>query len=78
MDECPAVWLTRRRASDLLVPGNDFWIFDDRLVLFNHFAGDGSSGDKELREEPAVIKLCASAFEAVWDRAVPHGEYELR
>lgn len=58
-------WLTRQHASDLCLPGNDFWIFDDRLVLFNHFAGDGSSGDKELREEPAVITLCASAFEAV-------------
>lgn len=57
-------WLPRRRASDLSLPGNDFWVFDDRLVLFNHFAGDGSSGDKELREEPAVITLCASAFEA--------------
>lgn len=71
-------WLPRRRTSDLCLPGNDFWVFDNRLVLFNHFAGDGSSGDKELREEPAVINLCASAFEAVWERAVPHQEYELR
>jgi hypothetical protein len=68
-------WLPRRLASDLALPGNDFWLFDDRLVLFNHFAGDGSSGDKELREEPAVITLCASAFEAVWDRAIPHDDY---
>jgi len=71
-------WLARRGGSDLCLPGNDFWVLDDRLVLFNHFAGDGSSGDKELRDEPAVITLCASAFEAVWDRAVPHQDYELR
>jgi hypothetical protein len=44
-------------------------------VLFNHFAGDGSSGDKELRDEPDVIKLCSSAFEAVWARATPHEQY---
>lgn len=71
-------WLPRRRASDLCLPGNDFWVFDERLVLFNHFAGDGSSGDKEVRDEPGVIKLCVAAFEAVWERAVPHHEYELR
>lgn len=70
-------WLARRQASDLALPGNDFWVFDDRLVLFNHFAGDGSSGDKELRDEPGVIKLCLTAFEAVWQRAVPHEEYRL-
>ncbi|MFI7449968.1 DUF6879 family protein [Nonomuraea sp. NPDC049714] len=71
-------WLPRRHASDLCLPGNDFWLFDDRAVLFNHFAGDGSSGDKELRAEPSVIKLCAAAFEAVWERAIPHEDYELK
>ena len=35
-------WLSRRRASDLCLPGNDFWVFDDRLVRFHHFAGDRS------------------------------------
>ena len=34
-------WLPRRRASDLALPGNDFWVFDDRLVRFGYFAGDG-------------------------------------
>ena len=31
-------WLPRRRASDLCLPGNDFWVFDDRLVRFGYFA----------------------------------------
>jgi hypothetical protein len=70
-------WLTRRRASDLCLPGNDFWVFDKRVVRFNHFAGDGSSGDKEMRDEPAVVELCASAFEAVWERAIDHRDYRL-
>ena len=29
-------------------------------------------------DEPVVTKQCAAAFEAVWERAVPHGEYQLR
>ena len=48
----------------------DFWLFDGAAVLFNYFSGDGAAAGTELRDEPAVVKLCASAFEAVWDRAV--------
>jgi hypothetical protein len=70
-------WLSRQHASDVALPGNDFWLFDGTAVLFNYFSGDGAPAGTELRDEPAVVKLCAAAFEAVWDRAVPHGEYRL-
>ena len=68
-------WLPRRRASDLALPGNDFWLFDDRLVRFGHFAGDGEFICDELADDPAAVRLCAAAFEAVWNRAIPHEEY---
>ncbi|MDP4501089.1 DUF6879 family protein [Nonomuraea turcica] len=68
-------WLPRRQASDLALPGNDFWVFDNTLIRFHHFAGDGSILDDELCDDPAVARLCTSAFEAVWERAVNHAEY---
>ncbi|MFI1679294.1 DUF6879 family protein [Streptomyces sp. NPDC020607] len=71
-------WLPRRRASDLALPGNDFWLFDDTLALFLHFTGDGElspEGDEERSCAPEVVQLCRTAFEAVWERAVPHEEY---
>ncbi|WP_344326818.1 DUF6879 family protein [Streptomyces macrosporus] len=71
-------WLSRRRASDLALPGNDFWVFDDRLVRFGYFAGDGTYLGQEVLDDPAVVKLCSSAFEAVWERAVDHREYQPR
>ncbi|MFC7219207.1 DUF6879 family protein [Streptomyces polyrhachis] len=71
-------WLPRRRASDLCLPGNDFWLIDDRLIRWNHFTGDGASAGGEMSEDPAAVKLCASAFEAVWERAVPHEDYQIR
>ncbi|MER5866185.1 DUF6879 family protein [Kitasatospora sp. NPDC002040] len=70
-------WLPRRLASDLALPGNDFWLFDGRLVRFNHFTGDGTSAGPEIRDEPAVAKLCQDAFEAVWERAIPHQQYTV-
>jgi len=69
-------WLPRRRASDLCLPGNDFWVFDGRLVRFGHFAGDGEFLDHDLTDDPAVAGLCAAAFEAVWQRATDHAGYQ--
>jgi hypothetical protein len=72
-------WLPRRQATDLLLPGNDLWIFDGTQVLFNHFsgAGDWSEPGMELRTEPEIVKQCSDAFEAIWERAIPHAQYEI-
>ncbi|MFF7360708.1 DUF6879 family protein [Streptomyces sp. NPDC008125] len=70
-------WLPRRSASDLALPGNDFWLFDGRLVQFNIFDGVGRWVHTDQTEDPAVAELCASAFEAVWERAVPHEKYTV-
>ncbi|MFG3045292.1 DUF6879 family protein [Streptomyces sp. NPDC048241] len=71
-------WLTRRRASDLCLPGNDFWLIDGRLVRWNHFTGDGASAPGEITEEAGAARLCEAAFEAVWARAIPHAEYKIQ
>ncbi|WP_283133895.1 DUF6879 family protein [Rhizohabitans arisaemae] len=68
-------WLPRRHASGLALPGNDFWVFDDQLVRFGHFAGDGTYLFQEITKESDVVKLCVAAFESVWERAVDHKDY---
>lgn len=70
-------WLPRRRASDIALPGNDFWLIDGRLIRWNHFTGEGASGGGEISEDPAAAKLCADAFETVWERAIPHENYKI-
>lgn len=70
-------WLPRRRATDIALPGNDFWLFDGELLRVHHFSGDGAVVEDEITDDPATVKLCASAFEAVWDRAVPHHLYAI-
>ncbi|MBB2915052.1 hypothetical protein FHS43_006367 [Streptosporangium becharense] len=68
-------WLPRQKASDLALPGNDFWLFDGRLVRFAFHSGDGEPAGYEVSEDPAVVKLCVTAFEGVWERGVDHAEY---
>jgi len=60
-----------------LLPGNDFWVFDDWLVLWNHFTVEGEVSPQgwETTENFALVKACTVAFESVWERAVPHEEY---
>ncbi|MFJ8476234.1 DUF6879 family protein [Kitasatospora sp. NPDC094011] len=70
-------WLPRSKASDLALPGNDLWLIDDRLVLFHWFTGDGEWAGHEFTEGPATVKMVATAFEAVWDRATPHAQYAV-
>ncbi|GIF78119.1 DUF6879 family protein [Asanoa siamensis] len=71
-------WLPRRRTTDLLLPGVDFWVFDDELVIFNHFTGAGQWAElgMELCRDSHVTKGCAAAFDAIWDRAIQHDPYQ--
>lgn len=68
-------WMPRRNTSDIALPGNDFWLYDGTLAKIHHFTGDGASAGHELTQDPAVVDLCACAFEAVWERAIPHANY---
>ncbi|MFJ2631045.1 DUF6879 family protein [Streptomyces sp. NPDC087422] len=70
-------WLSRRDAGGVLLPANDFWIFDGKLMRVHHFSGDGDWLGKELREG-AEVELYAAAFETIWDCATPHAEYEVK
>jgi hypothetical protein len=70
-------WLPRRLASTLAVPGNPYWVFDDRVVRFTIFGGDGEVQGSQYSEDAAVVEACRSAFEAVWQLATPHQEYRI-
>lgn len=70
-------WLPRRQATSLALPGNDFWLFDDAVLRVHHFSGDGVVVEDEVTADPATVKLCAAAFDSVWERAIPHRLFEI-
>jgi Family of unknown function (DUF6879) len=69
-------WVPRRLVSLIALPGNDFYLFDDRLVVFLLYAGNGLAVDRLVSTEAADIQLCRSSFENVWRLAIPHREYQ--
>lgn len=70
-------WLPRRHASHLLLPVNDFWVFDDSTVEIHHFAGNGTFLEDEITDNPQLANTCVAGFERVWERAIPHEHYEI-
>jgi hypothetical protein len=69
-------WVPRRRVSSIGLPGNDFYLLDDRLVVFLIYSGNGLGVDKTTSTDPADIQLCRSAFEAVWQLSIRHRDYQ--
>ncbi|WP_330330778.1 hypothetical protein OHS33_14290 [Streptomyces sp. NBC_00536] len=69
-------WVPRRLASDLVLPCNDYWLFDEGLARVHHFAGNGSLVADEFTSESDLLKLFAASFETAWERGIPHEEYQ--
>ncbi len=68
-------WVPRRLVSEVCLPGNDFWLFDDGLVVFLHYTGIGINADFEPSNAPAVVQRCRASFESVWRLGTPYKEY---
>lgn len=68
-------WVPRRLVSLLALPGNDYYLFDDSLIVFLLYAGNGLAVDRVASTDPGAIRLCRSSFEAVWRLSIPHNEY---
>ncbi len=70
-------YLPRPRLATIAVPGSgDFYVFDDELVLFLHYAGDGTNASFEITEDSQTVRTCRDTFETVWDLATPFREYQ--
>jgi len=69
-------WVPRRAVSSVAIPGNDFYLFDNELVVFLIYAGNGLGVDKVTSTDPHDIELCRTAFENVWNHAIPHRDYQ--
>ncbi|MGX1778654.1 DUF6879 family protein [Nocardia brasiliensis] len=69
-------WVPRTRMSSIAIPGNDFYLFDNALVAFLHYSGAGLSTGKTISDDPQDIQMCRTAFEAAWQQAIPHSDYQ--
>lgn len=69
-------YLRRPRLATVALPGSgDFYVFDDELVVFLHYAGNGTNSSFQITENPQTVRDCREAFETVWGLATPFRDY---
>ncbi|MCF3107109.1 hypothetical protein IPZ58_37000 [Streptomyces roseoverticillatus] len=72
-------WLPRHRLPEGItfpVDGNDWWLFDERLLAVGHFDTDGKVLGSELIEDPETVAECIRVRDVLWNVAIPHCEYK--
>jgi hypothetical protein len=68
-------WLPRHQAADIDFPADDYWLFDDRRVVFTVFHPDGRFLGGRETTDARVIDQCRSVHEQAWALAIPHAQY---
>lgn len=71
-------WLPRHRVPEAVtfpLAGNDWWLFDDRLLAVGHFDEEGRVLGSELIEDPEAVETCVRVRDHLWSLATPHAEY---
>ncbi len=50
---------------------------DEETVILHHFSGEGqwTGARMEVVHDPMLAAQYVSAYEAAWERAIPHAEY---
>lgn len=69
--------LSRTDAERLHLPGEDFWLFDSRLVARLLFDEDDNLTGAELITEPAAVNRYCQARDAAWHYAIPYAKFEV-
>lgn len=68
-------WLPRSTTAGLTAGTDDFWLFDDRRLVFSLFEPDGSFSGGALTEDPEIVRHYARARTSLWTAGIPHGDY---
>ncbi|MGP3998590.1 DUF6879 family protein [Streptomyces sp. 8N706] len=68
--------LRRSDADRLRLPGEDFWLFDARVVALLHFDDTDAMTGVELVTNPVEVLRYCQFRDAAWHHAVPYAEFE--
>jgi hypothetical protein len=70
-------WLPRHLVPrETKFPDEDFWLFDDSWMVFNHFNEAERSMRMERVIDPAIVDACVRLRDQLWPAAIPHNQYE--
>lgn len=68
-------WLPRHLIDADVLTVDDYWLFDDNLVVFTVFEPSGRFAGGAATKDSKIVAYCREARDRVWAAAIPHGEY---
>lgn len=68
-------WLPRHLIDANDLSADDFWLFDDALVVFTVFEPGGRFGGGAATGDPVIVNHCRAVRDRVWQAAIPHHRY---
>jgi len=71
-------WLPRHLTQALDLTTDDYWLFDDRWVVFTVFESGGRFAGGAQTVDPVIAEHCRRTRDQVWARAVPTHEFAVR
>lgn len=69
--------LGRDQANALVLPDEDFWLFDSRLVARLVFDDADHLTGAQLITEPAIVNRYCQARDAAWHYALPYEDFKI-
>lgn len=68
-------WLPRHLIDADILSTDDYWLFDDNLVVFTVFEPNGQFAGRAATSDPRIISFCRDIRDRVWTAAIPHNKY---
>ncbi|MGV9584585.1 DUF6879 family protein [Nocardia farcinica] len=69
-------YVPRHRAGD--VPPDDWWLLDDRRVVYNLTSESGRPTGLAMTTDPRIAGYCREVRDRLWKIAIPYREYATR
>jgi uncharacterized protein DUF6879 len=68
-------WLPRHLIEADALSADDYWLFDDDLVVFTVFEPSGRFAGGAATSDPTIVSYCRTVRDRVWPAAIPHRTY---
>src|SRR5262249_17975634 len=68
-------WLPRHLIDADALSRDDYWLFDDDLVVFTVFEPNGRFAGGAATSDPRIVSYFRDVRDRVWTVAIPHSEY---
>jgi Family of unknown function (DUF6879) len=68
-------WLPRHLIDAGALTADDYWLFDDDLVVFTVFEPSGRFAGGAATSDPKIASYCHAVRDRVWAAAIPNSKY---